>query len=310
MAFSIQHLQQNGFDIIELADDEGASVQVIPSLGALLHAFSIPHKGGVLNVIDSYQTRNDYDTRITDSFKSAKLSPFACRIKEGTYQWNGAERKVQKSPIHGLLYDQAFGIILEETGSQDAVVDLEYHYSGWDPGYPFPYTCNVRYRLLAQNTLEVTTSILNHHSETIPVMDGWHPYFTTGSPVDELELQFWSNDIVEFDDKLIPTGKLLPYTSFTSAKKLAGVELDNSFMLDFNQPAPLCTLHDPQKQVSIEFYPSAGYPVLQVYIPPHRRSIAIENLTGAPNAFNNGLGLVKLGPGESTQFSTTLRLRG
>jgi len=310
MAFSIQHLRQNGFDVIELADDEGAGVQVIPSRGALLHAFTIPHQGGTLNIIESYKSADELAGQLLGSFKSVKLSPFACRIKDGTYQWNGVERKVQKSPIHGLLYDQAFTVILEETGSQDAVIDLEYHYSGWDPGYPFPYTCNVRYRLLAQNTLEITTSLLNHHGETIPIMDGWHPYFSTGTPVDQLELQFRANEIVEFDEKLIPTGKVLPYTEFNQAKKLEGIQLDNSFLLDFQQPAPLCTLTDPQKGVSIEFYPSSGYPVLQVYIPPHRNSIAIENLTGAPNAFNNGLGLVKLGAGESVQFSTTLRVRG
>ncbi|WP_157986531.1 aldose 1-epimerase [Chitinophaga alhagiae] len=310
MAFSIQHLSQNGFDIIELADDDGARVQVIPSLGALLHGFIIPRAKGPLNVIDSYGSMDDYNGRIQDSFKSAKLSPFACRIKDAVYQWNGVERKIQKSPIHGLLYDQAFTLILEEAGSQDAVIDLEYHYNGWDPGYPFPYTCNVRYRLLAENTLEISTSVLNHHTETIPVMDGWHPYFTTGGSVDELELQFWSKEMVEFDEKLIPTGKVLPYTTFTKAKKLEGVQLDNSFLLDFTQPSPLCTLHDPREQVTIEFHPSTAYPVLQVYTPPHRRSIAIENLTGAPNAFNNGLGLVKLAPGESLQFSTTLRVRG
>lgn len=310
MAFFIQHLQQNGFDVIELADDEGASVQVVPALGALLHAFTIPHNNGTLNVIDSYASRADYDAGVGSSFKSVKLSPFACRIKDATFEWNGVKRQVQKSPIHGLLYDQAFAVILEETGSQDAVVDLEYHYSGWDPGYPFPYTCNVRYRLLAQNTLEITTSILNHHGEAIPLMDGWHPYFSTGTPVDELELQFRSKEIVEFDEKLIPTGKLLPHTSFGQVTNLRGVELDNSFILDFDQAAPLCVLHDPKKAVSIEFYPSAAYPILQIYIPPHRSSIAIENLTGAPNAFNNGLGLVKLAPGESMQFATTLRVKG
>lgn len=310
MAFFIQHLQQNGFDVIELTDDEGASVQVIPALGALLHAFTIPHKNGTLNVIDSYASRAEYDAGVVSSFKSVKLSPFACRIKDAAYEWNGVKRQVQKSPIHGLLYDQAFAVILEETGSQDAVVDLEYHYSGWDPGYPFPYTCNVRYRLLAQNTLEITTSILNHHGESIPLMDGWHPYFSTGTPVDELELEFRSKEIVEFDDKLIPTGKLLPYTSFNQAKSLRGVELDNSFIVDFDQPSPLCILRDPKKHVSIEFYPSTAYPILQIYIPPHRNSIAVENLTGAPNAFNNGLGLVKLAAGESVQFATTLRVRG
>jgi aldose 1-epimerase len=44
---------------------------------------------------------------------------------------------------------------------------------------------------------------------------------------------------------------------------------------------------------------------LQLYIPPSRRSIAIETLSGAPDAFNNGIGLILLDPGTSRQFSVT-----
>ncbi|MGX5819642.1 aldose epimerase family protein [Chitinophaga lutea] len=306
MAFSIHHLNKDGFDLIELRDEEGAYVQVIAGIGALLHAFVVPHKDGPLNVVDSYKDLADYRSNVTGSFKNVKLSPFACRIREAAYTWYGKDYKVQKSPIHGLLYDEAFTLIMEEAGDKGAVIDLEHHYRGTDPGYPFPYTCNVRYRLLPENTLEVTTTILNHHTAPIPIMDGWHPYFTTGSPVDELELQFWSTEIVEFDAKLIPTGKKLPYSEFAAAKSMKDVKLDNSFILDFGKKGLLCTLRDPKKGVSIGFQPSEAYPILQVYTPPHRRSIAIENLTGAPDAFNNGLGLVTVAPGASEQFTAAI----
>ncbi len=139
-------------------------------------------------------------------------------------------------------------------------------------------------------------------------MDGWHPYFTTGTPVDRLELQFSSTSIVEFDEKLIPTGKVLPYQEFKQGKSMNGVELDNSFLLDFDAAQPLCTLTDPEKRIRIAFYPERSYPVLQVYTPPHRNSIAIENLTGAPNAFNNGMGLVTVEAGHSVLFRTSLQV--
>ena len=50
--------------------------------------------------------------------------------------------------------------------------------------------------------------------------------------------------------------------------------------------------------------PDKNYPILQIYIPPHRTSIAIENLSGAPDNFNNGMGLLLLQPGEEKTFST------
>jgi aldose 1-epimerase len=305
MAFSIAHKEANGFHIIELKDSTGTRVEIIPGLGASLHVFEVAG----LNVIDNYPDIDAFRAEVNDSFKSVKLSPFACRISDSAYAWEKKRYAIGKSPIHGLLYDVPFEVEEESADEAAASILLVHQYKGSDPGYPFPYTCNVQYRLLPGNMLEVITTIINQDGQTIPVMDGWHPYFSTGTPVDRLELQFSSKEIVEFDERLIPTGKLLPYTDFAQPKSLAGVELDNSFLLDFEQPSPLCTLRDPEKGISIEFYPDRHYPVLQVYTPPHRRSIAIENLSGAPDAFNNGIGLVKLGAGQSARFSTTIRVK-
>ena len=46
-----------------------------------------------------------------------------------------------------------------------------------------------------------------------------------------------------------------------------------------------------------------GFPYVQLYAPPSRTSIAIEPMTGIPDAFNNGIGLKKLAPGEKFQAS-------
>lgn len=305
MAFSIAHKEENGFNIVELKDGAGIRAEIIPGLGASLHVL----EAGGLNVIDNYPDIATFRAEVNDSFKSVKLSPFACRISDSAYTWEQKQYTISKSPIHGLLYDAPFEVEEESADEAAASIMLVHQYKGTDPGYPFSYTCNVQYRLLPGNMLEVTTTIINQDRQTIPVMDGWHPYFSTGTPVDRLELQFSSKEIVEFDERLIPTGKLLPYTNFVQPKSLAGVELDNSFLLDFDQPSPLCTLRDPEKGISIEFYPDQHYPVLQIYTPPHRRSIAIENLTGAPDAFNNGIGLVTLAAGQSARFSTTIRVK-
>jgi aldose 1-epimerase len=46
---------------------------------------------------------------------------------------------------------------------------------------------------------------------------------------------------------------------------------------------------------------------LQVFIPDHRQSIAIENLSSAPDSFNNKMGLVILPPGQSRSFKVFYR---
>jgi aldose 1-epimerase len=40
-----------------------------------------------------------------------------------------------------------------------------------------------------------------------------------------------------------------------------------------------------------------------LYIPGDRKSIAIENLSSAPDSFNNRMGLVTLDPGEEKAFT-------
>jgi aldose 1-epimerase len=48
---------------------------------------------------------------------------------------------------------------------------------------------------------------------------------------------------------------------------------------------------------------------LQIFTPDSRQSIAIENLSGAPDCFNNGMGLVLLAPNSSKTFSVIYQVR-
>lgn len=314
MPFSIHSFQQNGFDIIALKEeDTGTQVEIVPAFGAMLYAFKVRHRAQLLNVIESYESLQEYRQQ-AGAFRGVKLSPYACRIPGGRYNWQQQDYEIQKSvlpghAVHGLLYDMPFTIEEQHAGDHEASVILQHAYTGHDTGYPFPYDCRVQYRLLAGNRLELQTTLVNRASRAIPVMDGWHPYFTTGSPVDELELQFASDQMVEFNEQLVPTGRLLVCTDFRQSRSLRGIALDNSFLLDFAQPLPLCTLRDPRKGIALAFYPDESYPVLQVYIPSHRNSIAIENLSGAPNAFNNRIGLNTLEADTPKTFSTAVQVQ-
>ena len=58
----------------------------------------------------------------------------------------------------------------------------------------------------------------------------------------------------------------------------------------------------------VAFFPDAGYPYLQIYTPPHRESIAVENLSGAPNCFNNKMGLLLLQSGHSQIFTVRYKV--
>ncbi len=313
--FERSAITENGMDKIVLRDvSSNTFVEIVPSCGAILHSFTVIHNNAPLNVIEHYDSKDDFAVNVTSKgFKSCKLSPFACRIKNAAYHFGEKEYTIQKfllnnSALHGLLYDADFDVLEQFADDLSAGVTLKYAYTGTDKGYPFFYDCLVAYHLKKDNQLTIVTEIINRDEGLIPIQDGWHPYFTLGGKIDELQLEFQSKEIVVFDEALLPTGELLPYQEFGSLKKIGDTQLDHCFTLNFAECQPLCVLRDANKNIQVEIRPDKHYPYLQIYTPPHRDSIAIENLSAAPDAFNNGMGLITLQPGENIIFTTTYKI--
>lgn len=313
--FATETASENGFKKIVLKDIISKTfVEVIPSCGAILHSFTVLHNNSAINVIDHYESAKDFKANVTSKgFKGCKLSPFACRMNNAAYHFGEKDYTIKKfllneNALHGLLYDAAFTTTDQYADEASAGVALKYSYTGADAGYPFHYDCVVAYHLKKDNELTVVTEIINRDKGLIPIQDGWHPYFTLGGKIDDLQLEFQSKEIVVFDEALIPTGELVAYQEFGSLKKMGDTSLDNCFTLNFAECQPLCVLRDAVKKIQIEISPDKHYPYLQIYTPPHRNSIAIENLSAAPDAFNNNMGLIILQPGENIIFSATYKI--
>jgi aldose 1-epimerase len=263
-------------------------------------------------VIDGFADPATARGAIKPAFQSAKLSPFVCRIKDARYAYQGALYTLEKftlngSAIHGLLFDEPFSTVESDAGPEQASVAVGFSYRGSDGGYPFAFDCLVRYTL-AGSSVRLDTEVTNQDHRSLPLADGWHPYFSLGKPIDDLQFQFHAHEMLEFKD-LLPTGRRLSNARFNRPERIGDTELDNAFLLDKGYAGPACILRDPATGVQIEISPDDTYPVLQIYTPPHRRSIAIENLSGAPDNFNNGIGLLELQPGEQKVFSTTYTIR-
>lgn len=210
--------------------------------------------------------------------------------------------------MNGLIYDATFEIINQVLHDTFAEVTMMYAYRGGEAGYPFYYDCIVTYKLAEDNKLTVSTKIISQDKGTIPVQEGWHPYFKLGGLINDLQLEFQSKEILEFNDELIPTGKLVAYQEYGAIRKVGDEIFDNCYTLNFAECQPLCVLRDPVKKIQIEFYPDRSYPYLQIFTPSHRRSIAIENLSAAPNAFNNKMGVNVLVPAQEMTFVTTYKI--
>lgn len=311
MPYKVTIDQSQIHPIITLINRDSNCSAEIFAFGGLLNKFSIPVNGAITNVIDGFSSAEDAVKNITNGFKSARLSPFTCRMNKGQYHFNEQGYTIEKfylppHAIHGITYDAVYEVKDVYEDDKHASVTLHYRYNATDKGYPFSYDVTLKWKLEADNKISVRAAVYHGNKNTIPYAEGWHPYFNLGTSVNECTLQFDSDTMLEFDDTLLPTGKKIKDDRFVTGKLLGDTFLDNCFEL--NQSShPKCVLSNSQIQLTI--LPEASYPYLQIYTPPHRESIAIENLSGAPDAFNNGIGLKLLEPNHTYTFTTAYQLK-
>lgn len=308
MSFEVFVDHRQNSPVITLKDHQNQTTAEIYAFGGILNAFSLNIDEKNQNLVAGFDSVSDAKENITNGFKSAKLSPFVCRMGFGKYNWEEEPFQIEKwflgkHAIHGIIYDAVYQIQTTKADENSASVELYYSYPGNEKGYPFPYLIQLLWKLEKGNKLSVTTTITNASVVAIPISDGWHPYFTLGDSVNNYNLQIDTTQQVEFDTDLIPTGKLIKDERFIKGQLLNGLFLDNCFLLDKTIKHPKCVLSNKKIQLIIE--PTINYPYMQFYTPDDREKIAIENLSSAPDAFNNKMGLHKLEPQDTINFSTS-----
>jgi aldose 1-epimerase len=309
MSFSIEIQPQHQFKRIRIIDNELQVHADILSKGGILNSWIQPPSLINWDLIDGNTFENGWSNFENNGFKSGKMNPFSCRLNKGTYTHENHSYQFNKfylgeHALHGLIYDADFEIASTNSSENHASVLLEYEYHQYDNGFPFDFTIQLLWTLWRNNKITIETTLINQGNNTFPMMDGWHPYFKLGNTIDDCTLQFQCKGILEYDKSLIPTGKIIPNTQFNTPQKLAGIELDNGYLLE--EQHLNCILESQQFRLIVS--PSKAYPYLQLYTPPGRKSIAIENLSGAPDCFNNKMGLHIMQPQEVWTLVTSYQL--
>lgn len=309
MSFSLEILHQGSSELVQLSDNEGNIAIQISTKGALLNSWTWQKNQELNEFIDGNNLQDSWSHFESNGFKSAKMTPFVCRLHEAKYSHLNQAYTIEKfylgkHAIHGLIYDANYSVMNNYIDEKSASVTLMHTYKGTDPGYPFHFQIEITWVLQKENKIQVKTNIKNLSAQTIPIVDGWHPYFQLGKSIDDCTLRFSCKGKLEYDTDLLPTGNLLKETRFEKGQYLKELQLDDGFELETN----VHTCYLESKKYLLTIQPSAAYPYLQIYTPPHRKSIAIENLSGAPNAFNNKIGLQILKPQETILLETQYQI--
>lgn len=214
------------------------------------------------------------------------LIPFANRIRDAKYTYNGIVYELPKNnegnAIHGFARNRTFQVVSQRRDS------IEFESTLKDPGYPFPLNIVIIYELKGRS-LSTTVRAYNLGDEKCPLMVGFHPYYNISGK--------WAiatsteTEVLKYSDRYFPTGFKEPY-NFNSIKDLSKMSFDNCFTGggELTLESDLHTLKITRN----------GFDYFVVYNGEYSwgKSVAIEPMTGAPDCFNNRLGLIELESGE------------
>lgn len=277
--FTIDNIIENKQSFLELKNDKKTTKAII-SLHEGGRLMELKFKG--ISIIKD-QTSLEYK----DTFASAILFPFANRIKNGLYSFEGKEyqfncnEKGRNNALHGLVFDKKFEVLNREVKSDSCAVTLLYQEKEKSVGFPYQYNIYVTYTLKEEN-IAVSVKIKNTDTNSFPFTLGWHPYFISSDLQNSL-LRFDSDEKIQFDKDLITAG-------FITSKQeipfqIKDNQLDDSFVLNTN----VIEFTTPQYHLKLDTNTTENY--LQIYTPDNRKTIAIEPMTGICNSFNNKKGL-------------------
>ncbi len=273
-------------------------------VGAGLRSFTV----GGQDVIDGYG-----EHEMCDVCRGALLLPWPNRIADGAYEFDGRRQQTaltepsRQNAIHGLTRWSKWTV--RNQGADSVRLALGLHPQD---GYPFTLALEVEYRL-DEEGLTVETTGTNIGTTRLPYGTGHHPYLTVGTRrIDEARLRIPALMRLEADDRLIPTGRLIPVKQtaydFLELRPIGDIQMDTAFASAVpdtdGRIRSVLQAPDGGRQVTLWMEPPYAY--LMVFTGDaiadakrRRRSIAIEPMTCAPNAFQSGDGLLVLEPGQT-----------
>lgn len=306
--YRIDIIETNGFEEIIISDsDRGDYCSIVPAFGGNIRELILNNE----SVISGYATLEQF--RVNESYRSTFLIPFPNRISGGRYSFKKEEYRLPKNcvpnALHGFFHNREMVVKEKLVGEKGASLILGYDYKGTYEGYPFCFETEITV-ILNVGGFRCLIDITGEEDGSLPAGAGWHPYFKFGNePVDRLQMRLPACDILELDDNKIPTGKVMPYGFYEDFDYLNREHFDTGFTV----PSTHCMveLYSDTRKKGIRVEQErvrGGNCYFQIYTPPDRRSIAIEPMTCAANAFNNTMGLQILEKGEKLSSSIKVAL--
>jgi len=295
---------------------------------------------GKLREVLLHSRRNATDVRSNTGWKGDMLMPYANRVKNGTYRLGGEEHHLArnedrgpfgKNGLHGYLYLKELRVAHVRADNSSAELTLEHDFDGTDPGYPFPLSVALTYRLDASGfTLTTVARHRGLRGGPLPFLMSWHSYFLVGD-VSRARIELdrcsgWNHILLSNGSNqhgdMIPTGETEPFVGFDGKSSVGGssaapVYWDDEFTA--TSPVQKCPriatrIHDADAGDASVLWGDWQFRWVQVFTGTVQafgeQAIAAEAMSGQCDSWNNLDGLRLLQPGEAWEGSLGVYLEG
>lgn len=285
--FTIKKIHHKNNKVIEILDSiSGTKAKIQLSYGASLNELNIRNIKVITNL---------YPLDYKKTYPSSILFPFANRINDGQFNFNGSNYKLQcnekqlNNAIHGLVYNKAFQVDELKKFENHAEIKLYYEEINPPTGYPFKFRVELTYKL-TNEFLSLKINVINLDDKKLPFTVGWHPYFKSVD-LDKSKIQFDCIKKIKCNKNNIALG----FEPFNSKMPLSlrKRRFDDAFVLE----NPDVKFFTPEYDLVLKSSEKESF--LQLYTPMNTNAIAIEPMTGVSDSFNNKIGLKKLSSGQS-----------
>ncbi len=277
--------------------------------------------GSVAAVLREFSVDGTLYTEVWDDASPAPhgcgivLVPWPNRIAGGLWSLDGKTQKLDLTDRgndaagHGLLRNTSYELVeIDDTAVTLGASIYPQH------GYPFTLDTFVTYRL-ADDGLHVTHRIANVGAGRAPFGVGAHPYLRVGEhEIKDLRITLDADTYFQLDATKIPTGTAPvegTEVDLRTGARLDALNLDTCYT-DI-RPAGghyTATLAAPDGS-GLVMWGDEAFPYIQVFTPrdfPGRPlTVAVEPMTCPADAFNSGIGLRWLEPGETFEATWGLR---
>jgi aldose 1-epimerase len=260
--------------------------------------------------VDGFDVLDGYPAEaMATAARGAPLLPWPNRLRDGRYRFRGEEHQLplseptQHNALHGLTRWCSWQ---QFEYAPDHVVLT--HVLHPQPGYPFTLALSADYRLSAAG-LRVALSGRNLGGQPAPFGAGQHPYIRVDdTTIDSARLRAPAGLRFRTDRRQIPVGDPEPVRGKYDLRRRPRIGkrvLDTAFTGLERDPDGLARVVMTGRERRVTVWMDSGFEHLMLFtgdtLAPdeRRRGLGVEPMTCAPNAFQNGIGLRVLEPGEA-----------